>query len=696
MSAILNSLWEVFALDEPAPGPRIVSIRSGFDDAVLLRVEDNSRSVPGFRVPSRDLEIVEAFSEPAPPSRCSVLPRSPLLCLLFLAALLSSPAWAQPIVTAPRPASTNEPDPLAAFMVAQPPVDTASPITPTAEFEPALITKGQSTVYRVVLNALQQSVDWPESIPVPDGCTVRQGASGELLQSLGGPIVPRTTFLYHLTPSSNGTFTVPAYTVRARGANVQIPAATVTVVPPGSTPVEPAPRIQLQAKGNEFFVGQNIDLQVLFPGRPDGTVETLSQVNMVGDGLIVDHNFRAQRVETRVENGVSRPMFIYEALVTPMRAGPTTVTAQGYTFGNRFQGMIVITGPATLPGGMPAYKLVDSEPLPLNILPLPRQSELPGFTGAIGSFSVDPPALSTNRVRAGDLLTLTVTVRGQGNPERMLPPEIPPQPQWQVFPAHKDNTLPAIIRQRGSVQFQYKLIPLDASLTATPAIPFCTFDPGARRYVDLTVQPQPITVEASPFTTLAPGQPSVVEARSFLRALIRKPDVPTDLADLLESPGRTAHTLQPLHQHLWFAGIQLLPGLWLGGLWFWDRRRRFFEQHPEELVRRRARNAIRHHAKRARKAARQADARDFLHHALQGFREASAPAGPADPRALVCDDVLAALPVKLREARTLEVVRRLFTAANEWRFGDAPPDHQSLLNLSQQVDRQLEELRNSL
>ncbi|MCU0771931.1 MAG: BatD family protein [Verrucomicrobia bacterium] len=589
------------------------------------------------------------------------------------------------------------PDPLSAYMVAQPPVDTTSPLAPSVEFEPPVITNGQSTVYRVVLNALRQAVEWPESIPLPDGCTVREGASGELLQTVGGAVIPHTSFLYHLTPSSTGTFTLPAYSIRARGETVQIPAATFTVVPTGSTPVEPAPRIQLTAKAGEFFVGQPVELQVAFPGRPDGTVETLSQVNVVGDALIVDRDFRTQRVETRVQDGVSRPVFLYDALVTPMRAGPLTVTAQGYAFGNRVQGLIVITGQATLPGGAPAYKLVDSEPLTLNILPLPRPSELPGFTGAIGSFSVDPPTLSTNRVLAGDLITLIVTVRGQGNLERVLPPKLEPQPQWQVFPPRKENLLPAILRQRGFVQFEYKLIPLDPTVTATPPIPFCAFDPSTRQYVDLTIEPLPITVEPSAFSTPpVPGEVSVIEARSFLRELLQKPGPPTALAGTLESPGRTARTLRPLHQQPWFAAIQLIPALLLGGLWSWDRRRRFFELHPEALLRLRARRAIRHHARHARKAARQADARDFLHHAIQGFREACAPSAPADPRALVCDDVLRALPADPAVAQTRDVVKNLFTAANEWRFGDVPPDPEALLDLSQQVDQQLEVLRDKL
>jgi hypothetical protein len=617
--------------------------------------------------------------------------------VVVLAFLLLLPAgWSQPIITAPRPASTNQPDPLAAFMISQPPIDTTSPISVTAEFDPGTIALGQSAIYRVVLNVMQQSIEWPDTIPTPANCTFHRGASGQFLQNLGGTIVPQTTFLYHLQPTTPGTFMVPAYTVRARGGEVRIPAAMLTVVAADSPGMATPARIHLSAAASEYFVGQNVEMQIALPGEPNGTVQTLTQVEVVGEDLIVDRNFRAQRVETQIENGVARPVFIYEALATPLRPGRTPVIAQGFTVGNPFPAQIVVSGTAVLTTSQARYTLVDSEPLMLNILPLPREPQLPGFTGAIGTFAVDPPTLSTNQVTAGDLITLSVVLRGSGNLERVLPPRLEEQPQWQVFPPRKDNTLSAIIRQRGFITFEYTLIPLDARITATPSIPFCYFDPASRRYVDLSVPAMPIRVDPSPFSSPASGQPSLIESRSLLRQLLNKPEEPTALAPTMGRHGRNARTLVPTHQQIWFAGVQLLPATLLGGLWFWDRRRRFLEQHPEVVIRRRARRAIRRHGRRARAAVHRRDTREFLHHAIQGFREACAPAAPADPRALVCSDILTALPPDMRRGPTSRVVTKLFTAASEWRFGEAPPQESELLGLAGEVDQQLKSLRNAL
>ena len=130
------------------------------------------------------------------------------------------------------------------------------------------------------------------------------------------------------------------------------------------------------------------------------------------------------------------PTFIYETVITPIEAGQLTLAAQGFTSGNNFGGMIVITGQATIPGGPPQYFLVDSDPVTVNVRPLPRDKELPGFNGAIGVFTNDPPKLATNVVRVGDPVALTVTIRGQGNLGRLIAPPPPRVPRLAGVRGH--------------------------------------------------------------------------------------------------------------------------------------------------------------------------------------------------------------------------------------------------------------------
>ncbi len=180
----------------------------------------------------------------------------------------------------------------------------------------------------------------------------------------------------------------------------------------------------------------------------------------------------------------------------------------------RFSGPIVITGLVTIPGGPPQYTLLESDPVELNVRPLPTEGQLPGFTGAIGSFALGPPKLATNFLRVGDPVKLTVTVtnRGDGPLARLVPPPPPKVRDWQVFAAN--DYAPAqlawqprramlgpngLLAQPGSPQgfvtFTYTLIPLTDGVRATPPIPFSYFDPTTGSYADLTIPPVPVTVK---------------------------------------------------------------------------------------------------------------------------------------------------------------------------------------------------------
>ena len=149
------------------------------------------------------------------------------------------------------------------------------------------------------------------------------------------------------------------------------------------------------------------------------------------------------------------------------------------------------------------FTLLDSQPVELQVRPLPRQGELPGFTGAIGSFSLEPPRLAADPLRAGETVKLSVTVHGDGNVGRLAAPPPPQVRDWQVFAATPEplpppSPLAVLPRQppvaQGSATFLYTLVPLTTAARATPPIPFSYFDPKRAAYVDLTIPAVPVTV----------------------------------------------------------------------------------------------------------------------------------------------------------------------------------------------------------
>src|SRR5204862_675062 len=162
---------------------------------------------------------------------------------------------------------------------------------------------------------------------------------------------------------------------------------------------------------------------------------------------------------------------------------------------------------------------------------------------------------------------------------RMVPPAAPRAREWQIFSVPSDPAPPQAVQGRGFAAFNYTLVPLTETAQTTPPIPYSCFDPVSGHYVDLTIPGVPVTV--------LPGRvPGDLEALVQPSPTIEDEKEP-ELSGLASTPGRTAASLVPLQKQSWFPLIQFAPAAVFGGLWGWDRCRRYLEQRPDVIVRRR-------------------------------------------------------------------------------------------------------------
>lgn len=621
-----------------------------------------------------------------------------LLSLLTLG--LAAPAQVQttappvlvvPAAAAPASSGAAKPDPLLQLMTSQPPIDTESPVTAQAEFDPPVVVLGGHLIYRLTLNAMNEVIKLPDTLPAPAGLELSPGARSQTYQYGGPKIVPRTTINFRVRPTSLGSFVMPSFVVTAYNKAVTVPMARVTVVPAGAPDAAEAQRLVVELPPGDIYVGQALNVRVvaLDPSQPGAQLQGLSQVQVSGDSFLADTTVSRIRREAVVRQGRAYPALIYELTLTPIREGTHTFSVHGHAMISR-----VIQGP---PGvvfqGTTSSSLLESDPVTVPVKSLPREGQSPGFTGAIGTFALEPPRLSTNVVRAGEPVTLTITVRGQGNIGRVVPPKLAPMREWQVFPPSLDPTPASVIQQRGFCSFAYTLIPLSDRIKATPAIPFSYFDPQKATYVNLTIPPVPLTVKpALGGVTLATPLPSSLTVSEGSQ----EPERELVLTGLAETPGRRVRSLVPWQERPWFAALQVLPGLGLVGLWLWDRHRRHLEQHPEVLLKRRAKRGLRRQLRLARKAAAAGDPSRFVAAAVDALREACAPHTAATPQALVCADVLAELPAPARTGPDGQMVRRLFAAADAQRFGGLGPNGAELLQTRPQLERLLRQLKAKL
>jgi hypothetical protein len=582
----------------------------------------------------------------------------PLVCLAGLV----------PIACAQAPPNLT-PEQLMQLMRSQPAVDISTPVMASASFDPPVVRPGERAVYRVTFNATAVSVNWPAKIPAPPELTVHLNASGQTMQAVGGEYQNIAVFDFDVHADVAGRFTVPEFTVQIYGQPVLVPATQLEVKAELPEPHEPARQLLVEPSATNVYLGESFDLSVLLPAGGGG-VRVVSDMQLNGDGFVTDKNDVRQSIHPVEVNGRSVTAYVYETSITPIAAGTLNLSAQGFTTGMRFGGPMAINGQVTMPGGSSQIILVDSEPVAIQVRPLPAGDELPGFNGLIGSYTCDSPSLSTNYLKAGEPVQLTVVIRGGKNLGRIVSPPPPRAEGWQIFPAVRGG-IAGGPNGPGAI-FQYTLIPLSDAVRITPAIPFSCFDPGRGQYIDLTIPSLPVFVVAGEMATNADATLIPSESAAGLEQR-------TGLSKLATSPGWITGGLVPLQLRGWFPLLQIFPALGFCGLWWWDRRRRYLEQHPEIVRRRQARRALRGALRRLEQAAASSDAEQFVRHAITALQIASAPHYPAAPRALVCGDVLQILTAPEREGKCGETARRFFAAANAAAFASRSESQTGLL-----------------
>ncbi|HTL16923.1 MAG TPA: hypothetical protein VL793_06790, partial [Patescibacteria group bacterium] len=186
-----------------------------------------------------------------------------------------------------------------------------------------------------------------------------------------------------------------------------------------------------------------------------------------------------------------------------------------------------------------------------------------------------------------------------------------------------------------------------------------------------------------------------------LRAIVEAAKIDSDsekepiLSGLATAPG-LAGALMPVQKRFWFPLLHLLPASALMALWAWEQRRRFVEQHPDVVLRRRALRALRRERKRLDRAARARDSATFASGVINAMQVAVAPFFPAEPRALVGADVLMMLAEGEQTGTAAQTVRRVFSRADAARFGMGGATASELLELKPEIEIVLDQLETRL
>lgn len=434
------------------------------------------------------------------------------------------------------------------------------------------------------LNFINGSPQGSPALPQIEGAKVQLAGRGSNWQSDGLQATLVTTFYYTLTPTTGEDLTIPAMRFLVDGNYVESEPVTLEVISQSEARDAEARAAEQAAKAMEevAFVRIELPKEQVYVGEV--LLAHIKIYTRAGARNVQLHQFKAEGFT--LDQGGGGPQsreehdgkaYMVTTLAMPMAArragdlpvGPAEVTLE------------VVVPPQFRAnfGPLRAMRLRSNEET-LEVLPLPPNPPA-HFTGAVGRFSMDVEASTTNLV-VGDPLTFRVAIQAQGTVEDLRLPE---QAGWREFKTYDVDG--RVINRNlmglsGVKIFEQVVAPVNAEVKELPPFYFSYFDPEARAYKTISSPAVPLQVAAS---TAPNAQPA------YLGGEEREPEPQSTLRHIKPRFGQVeAGGL--LLQRPWFWLLQLVPLFtWLSVV-IWKRREADLAKNPRKLRERQVANLV--------------------------------------------------------------------------------------------------------
>lgn len=342
-----------------------------------------------------------------------------------------------------------------------------------------------------------------------------QVINGKMSQSI------TVSYVYYLQAFEEGKFNIPPATIKVDGKEYKSNSVSIEVVK-GNAPPQSVPKNQSNATSNQNPT-QNIEDDVYLKAY-------ISNTNPYqGEQIIVTYKIFTAGVpisDIDIENMASFPGFwatnliegeqvspkqeiidgrefttgvLYKAALFPQKSGEISidpkklkctaqirVQGQKKTRGNVFDSFF--DDPFFSNQFQNVRIDIHSNPINVNVKPLPISNKPADFSGAVGKFnlvsSVDQTELVVN-----DALTLKLGITGSGNLELINTPDIHWPPDFETYePKVSKNIKTKQYGVSGSRTFEYLAIPRSAGDFTVGPIEFSYFDPSSGQYKILSTE----------------------------------------------------------------------------------------------------------------------------------------------------------------------------------------------------------------
>jgi hypothetical protein len=359
------------------------------------------------------------------------------------------------------------------------------------------------------------------------------------------------SYTYIITATKEGEFEIGSARINVDGKIIKSTPVKVTVVK-GSTPASSGNSGTNQGiTDKDLFLRAIIDKKEAFTGEqvivtyriytrvPVSSVSVTKLSSFPGfwtKDLLSDSD--ALQQSTEIINGVEYTVAdIRKMALFPQKNGKLTIepmelecVAQVRTQTNRQRSRdpfeSFFNDPFFNRGIANIQKTLISEPLTIEVKPLPGKGKPMNFSGAVGQFGISSN-IDKTALKANEAISLSYTLSGTGNIELAELPQINFPPDFEVYEPKINNNIKTSPRGiSGTKKFEYLIIPRTAGVFDISEVEFSYFDPQKQNYISLKAPAYTINVErnegADSEGVFIPGQSDVKYVGSDIRHIKTK------------------------------------------------------------------------------------------------------------------------------------------------------------------------------
>src|SRR5438874_11624099 len=539
-----------------------------------------------------------------------------------------------------------------------------------------------------------RSADAPENIAV-NGLEIHRTGTSQHFEMNNFNVTSSVIYDYTVMPLQAGTFIIPPQTIRVGNNLLRTPELRLNVADsPGRSVrsnqnAQPANATKLVfaeliVPKKTAYVGEIVPVELRLGFDPRAHPKLLEGPEISGQG------FTAQKLQQSGENletinGRSYDVVTFKTAIAAAHAGkfeigPIKAKAQVLTarrpntpHSRSPFDLFNLDDPFSDPFFSDPFSQfgerreveINSEPVAFEVKPLPPNAP-PSFSGAIGNFTMATDA-KPKSVQVGDPITVTSTISGRGNFDRVNAPAIEDEHGWHKYPPSSKFKQDDEVGISGTKTFETVLSPNEKK-QALPVLAFSYFDPAKEQYVTVRSEPIAIAVQgeavAGNVANSQPVSPSPATAARPAPAVAASTK-PQDILYQLTDRGRATASFEPIYAHPFFWGMQSIPFLALLSFCIWKiRRARIDDREARRLA------ALQHEAADLMHKLRRSDVppREYYAEASRAVRVKTALAARTsgvDPNMVDAESAAATFNLN---SDSRDQLRRLFEQSDEWQY----------------------------